>query len=118
MSYYYLQQKPKDFLKKRIEKAPNVKVFIDSGAHTFMSKPEFENKPLSFWENYAENYVQFVRDNKDFIFACANLDLELLFGIEQIDEWDEKYFKPLEKEGISACRLLLYFRDRVRNLSA
>lgn len=103
MSYYYLQQKPKDFLKKRIEKAPNVKVFIDSGAHTFMSKSGFEDKPLSFWENYAENYVQFVRDNKDFIFACANLDLELLFGIEQIDEWDEKYFKPLEKEGIPVC---------------
>lgn len=35
---------------------------------------------------------------KKFIFVAANLDLDMIVGREVVDRWNEKYFKPLEKD--------------------
>lgn len=104
MSYHYMKSKPKDFLKKRLEKHPDVKVFIDSGTFTFVQKmDEYKDKPDSFWEKYMTEYTEWVRYNKEHIFACADLDLDILVGTEKVDEWRKKYFEPLQKEGIEVC---------------
>lgn len=104
MSYHYLQKKEKDFLKKRIEEFPDLKIFIDSGAHTFLSnRDDYVDKPMSFWETYIKGYQDFLTANKDYIFACANLDIEAIVGIDKVDEWNDKYFKPVEESGIEVC---------------
>lgn len=104
MSYHYLQKKPKDFLKKRIEEFPDLKVFIDSGAYTFLTNSDkFQDKPLKFWEDYLQEYTDWVKDNREYIFACANLDIEFLVGNEQVDEWNDKYFLPVEEAGVEVC---------------
>lgn len=104
MSYHYLQGKPKNFLKKRIEEFPDLKVFIDSGAHTFLTNiDDYMDKPLSYWEKYVTEYTDWVKENKDYIFACANLDLEPILGNEKIDEFNDKYFLPIEDLGVQVC---------------
>lgn len=105
MSYHYLQKKGKNFLAKRLEEFPDLKVFIDSGAHTFFAnRDEYSQKSEEFWEDYLERYTNWVRDNKDYIFACANLDIEGLVGLDKVDEWNGKYFEPLEADtGVQVC---------------
>lgn len=104
MSYHYLQGKPKNFLKKRIEEFPDLRVFIDSGAHTFFQKiDEYRQKDEKFWDEYLTKYTEWVKDNSDYIFACANLDIEAIVGIDKVDEWNDKYFKPVEESGVEVC---------------
>lgn len=105
MSYHYLQKKPKDFLKKRIEEYPDVKVFIDSGAHTFLTNVDkFADKPMSFWDKYLQEYTDFIRYNKDYIFACADLDIDPIIGEEAVDNWRDTTFESLRKEtGVDVC---------------
>jgi hypothetical protein len=104
MSYHYFQNKPKDILSNRIKKYPDVKVFIDSGAFTFVTKAdEYKSKDDSFWKDYLTKYTNWVRENKEYIFACANLDIGRVVGFDKTDEWNKKYFKPLEDEGINVC---------------
>ena len=104
MSYHYLQGKPKNFLKKRIEEFPDLKVFIDSGAHTFFQKmDEYRQKDEKFWDEYLTKYTEWVKENKDYIFACANLDIEAIVGVDTVDKWNDKYFKPLEESGVEVC---------------
>lgn len=103
MSYHYLQSKKGDFLKERIEENPHVKVFIDSGAHTFLTNEKYLDMPNEFWEDYLEKYTAWLIKNKDYIFACANLDLEAIVGNELVDEWNDKYFKKVEEAGIQVC---------------
>lgn len=104
MSYHYLQKKPEGFLATRLAKYPDVRVFIDSGAHTFLANMDnWVDKPDSFWQEYLENYTNFIRKNKDFIFACADLDIDDLVGTEKVDQWRKEYFEPLEEEGVQVC---------------
>ena len=104
MSFLYAQRKGKGFIKKRAKQRPDVRFLIDSGAHTFLSRQdEYVDKPIEYWEKYLEDYTQFARDNKEHIFAIVELDIDDLVGIAQVEEWREKYFEPLEKEGISVC---------------
>lgn len=100
-TYYYFRKQKPDTLAKRFEETPDVRVFIDSGAYTFKEKGE--NLTIAKWEEYLEEYVQWARDNKDFIFAIANLDIEGIVGDDQVQKWNRKYFEPLEKEGIPVC---------------
>lgn len=110
-SYQYLKNKPKDFLKKKLADNPDVKVFIDSGAHTFFKDIEgYASKPAEYWESYLEEYTNFARENKDYIFAIANLDIGQIVGEEVEDEWNEKIFQPLEEEGIQVCYIWHSFR--------
>jgi hypothetical protein len=119
MSYHYLQDKPTGFLGKRLSKyettdllaqdgepvkKSEVKIMIDSGAHTFFQKfDEYKAKDDKFWDDYLTKYTNWVRENKQYIFACANLDIDAIVGIDKVDEWNDKYFKPLEAEGVQVC---------------
>ena len=104
MSYHYLQGKPKNFLKERLEEFPDLKVFIDSGAHTFYQKmDEYRQKDEKFWDEYLTKYTEWVKENSEYIFACANLDIEAIVGVDTVDKWNDKYFKPLEESGIEVC---------------
>ena len=104
VSYLYIQRKGKKFLQNRLEKHPNIKLMIDSGAHTFHAKEEeYKNKPMEFWEKYLENYTRFIRANKDYIFSCVELDIGNIVGFDKVDEFREKYFEPLKEEGILVC---------------
>lgn len=103
MSYLYLRRKGKKFLAERIAENPNVKFLIDSGAHTFLTNDEYKDKPIEYWEDYLEKYTKFLRENKDHIFAGVELDITSIVGQDKVDEWREKYFEPLEKEGVLVC---------------
>lgn len=104
MSYHYLQKKPKSFLKERMEEFPDLRIFIDSGAHTFFQKiDEYRQKDEKFWDKYLTKYTEFVKENKDFLFACANLDIEAIVGIDTVDKWNDKYFNLVEESGVDVC---------------
>ncbi len=105
MSYHYLQKKPKDFLKKRVEEFPDLKIFIDSGAHTFLAnRDDYMDKPMSYWESYIEGYIDFLTKNKEYVFACADLDIDFIVGQEQVDEWRDEVFESFKKDtGVEVC---------------
>jgi len=70
----------------------------DSGAFSFLSKLDGStSRKREFWEPYIEEYVQFLYDNASKIYCAANMDLDNVVGQAVVDEWNEKYFKPLEK---------------------
>lgn len=99
-SYHYFQKQPAGTLKRRLAETPGVNVFIDSGAFTFFDKPKYE---LRVYEEYIEHYVEWLRDNKEYIFAAAAMDLENIVGQDVVLEWNRKYFEPLKEEGILIC---------------
>lgn len=111
MSYHYLKGKPKNFLKERIKKYPDVRVFIDSGAYTFIVKQDdYMDKGQEFWDKYLTDYTDWVRDNAECVFACANLDIEKIVGQDTVDEWNDKYFEPLKEHGVDTC--YIWHKDR------
>lgn len=87
-----------------------MKILIDSGAFTFFKDPQYKDKTLEWWETYLKNYTEFVRTHRNYIFACVELDIDSLVGAEQVQEWREKYFYPLEQEGINV--IYLYHLDK------
>lgn len=105
ISYHYFQNKPVDVLAKRLEKSPDVTILVDSGAYTFkMTVGASQQKPESYWTTYIEKYLEWAKANKDYIFAIANLDIELVVGADKVMEWNAKYFEPFEREtGILVC---------------
>ena len=101
MSYHYISSKKLDM---RPYKEKGVKFFIDSGVYTFLNNEEYQDKPKEYWEAYIVRYLDWARANKEVIFALANVDLDLMFGTEIVDEWNEKYFEPFMLEtGIPVC---------------
>lgn len=111
MSYHYIQRKGKKFLEECKKNREDMRMLVDSGAHTFIKKEdEYSKKPPEYWESYLEKYTQFARDNKDLVFAVVELDIDYLVGQEKVEEWREKYFRPLEEEGIQ----VIYVWHRVR----
>lgn len=100
MSYEYLKGKGYSQLKKY----PDMHLFIDSGAYTYMSNPEFENYTVEQWEDQIHKYLAWAKKNKDSIFAIADLDLQYLVGEAKVNEWRKKYFEPFMLEtGIPVC---------------
>lgn len=100
MSYEYLKGKGYSQLKKY----PDMHLFIDSGAYTYITNPEFESYTVEQWEDQIEKYLAWARKHKDSIFAIADLDLQYLVGNEKVYEWRKKYFEPFMLEtGIPVC---------------
>ena len=116
MSYLYIRNKGVKILEERYEKCPGLKILLDSGAFTFNTSEEYQNKEkydLAYWEKHVDIYAKFIRKHKEHIFAAVELDIEYLVGLEKVDEWREKYFRPLEKEGIQ----IIYVWHEERGLS-
>lgn len=104
MSYFYVRRKGHKFLEERFGDH-SISLFIDSGAHTFMGDiDEYKKKPMSFWEDYIAKYLEWAKRNAAFIFAIAELDLDVIVGTKVVNEWRLKYFQPFEAEtGIPVC---------------
>lgn len=100
MSYEYLKGKGHAQLKKY----PDMHLFIDSGAYTYITNPEFESYTVEQWEDQIKKYLSWAKKHKDSIFAIADLDLQYLVGNEKVYEWRKKYFEPFMLEtGIPVC---------------
>ena len=103
MSYHYLQNS-KEPLSARLAGHEEMKLFIDSGAHTYQNDPKYAEKDLDYWENHLQKYLKWVEKNKDHIFAIANFDFENLVGGEKVLEWNAKYLEPfMLRTGIPVC---------------
>lgn len=81
-----------------------IKMFVDSGAFTYITDPTYHDMSIEYWETHIEKYLAWARKHKDIIFAIANLDLEMLVGTDVVWEWNKKYFEPFMIEtGIPVC---------------
>lgn len=101
MSYHYVQSKKLD---THMYESKGIKFLIDSGAYTYMSNPQYRDYTIDQWENHIQNYLNWARNHRDIIFAIASLDIEMLVGGDQVQEWNEKYFEPFMLEtGIPVC---------------
>lgn len=102
LSYHYIQNKHLN-MEKRF-KGKNVRVFIDSGAHTYQQDPKYEEVSVNEWEEYLKRYIKWAEKNKEYIFAIANFDFENIVGGEKVLEWNKKYFEPfMLRTGIPVC---------------
>lgn len=102
MSYHYLQNMHINMEKRFGGKG--VRLFIDSGAHTYQNDPKYENVTVEEWEEHLKKYLKWVERNKDYIFAIASFDFENVVGAEKVSEWNRKYFEPfMLHTGIPVC---------------
>lgn len=114
-SFLYLEKKGDfDIVKRRKKKFPNLKVMVDSGAHSFITDAgKYKSWSMQDFENYIERYVRWIKANKDYIFCAVEFDIDFalnfifagnnptsLFGPNKVAEWQEKYFLPLQEKGI------------------
>lgn len=101
LSYVYIRRRGLEEIEERLSHHKGMKVLIDSGAFTFFNDPQYREKPLEWWEKYLENYTSFIKKHRENIFACVELDIDEIVGEEQAQVWREKYFYPLEEDGIN-----------------
>lgn len=100
MSYEYLRTKGS----RQLKQYHDISLFIDSGAFTYMSNPQYTEYTIEQWEQHIHSYLSWARKHKDSIFGIAELDLQYLVGIEVVTEWRRKYFEPFMLEtGIPVC---------------
>jgi hypothetical protein len=100
VSYHYIRKRKQvydeEFLPLMKEK--DGLFMTDSGAFSLlMGKTKDEYYTPEFWTPYLEEYVQWLWDHKDHIYNAANLDLDIYVGRDQVDKWNDEYFKPLEE---------------------
>ncbi len=106
MSYEYLKGKGL----KQLKAHPDMHLFIDSGAYTYINDIKYHDISVEEWEDHIVKYLDWGRKHKDGIFAMADLDLQYLVGYEKVKEWREKYFEPFMLEtGIPIC--FIYHED-------
>lgn len=102
MSYHYLQ-KTHTNMEKRFGDG-NIRLFIDSGAHTYQQDPKYEEVTIEEWEQHLQKYLRWLEKNKKYIFAAANFDFENMLGADIVAEWNRKYFEPfMLRTGIPIC---------------
>lgn len=116
MSYLYITKQPGNILAARKKQSSDLKFMIDSGAHTLqvsMNKAPYNTWKVADFERYVKGYADWLRANKHLIFAAVELDIDYSlniaagkdgadqFGNTVIAEWREKYFHPLENEGLA-----------------
>lgn len=101
MSYVYAKGKGASKLKKHHD----MRLFIDSGAYTFLTDPSrCEGYTVEDWENYIVNYLDWARKHQENIFALADLDLQEMVGEDVVRGWRQKYFEPFMLEtGVPVC---------------
>lgn len=99
LTYMYAQKKGKKFMEERLANTPNAKIFVDSGAHTFLADEEtYKDKPIEYFEDYLKGYIKFAKENKDHIFAIVELDIAKIVGHEKVAEWRRNVFEKLTRE--------------------
>lgn len=77
---------------------------IDSGAFSFMGRTITEEMCTEeFWLPHVEKYVEYLDEHIANIFTAVNMDLDKIVGKDIVRKWNEKYFEPLEKKGLTVC---------------
>lgn len=109
-TYFHLRSSPsfRAALKRRKEKHPEMDFIVDSGAVSLRNKFAVKNDhdfTVKQWEDYAKEYVEWVHDNRQYIYACAELDIDDIIGTHTVLRWREQLFWPLEKAGVSVIYL-------------
>lgn len=100
MSYEYLKGKGSG----QIKKYTDMHLFIDSGAFTYMADPKYQAYTVEQWENQIKEYLTWAEKHKNSIFAMAELDLQLMLGLDVINDWRKRYFEPfMLRTGIPVC---------------
>lgn len=103
MSYHYIQNKHIN-IRKRFANLAKIRLFIDSGAHTYQNDPKYAEYDENYWEQHLQKYLKWVEYNKDYIFAIANFDFENVVGAETVNRWNREYFEPfMLRTGIPVC---------------
>lgn len=106
MSYEYLKGKGNRQLKAH----PDIHLFIDSGAYTYINDLKYDDVTVEEWEEHIIKYLEWAERHSDSIFAIADLDLQYLVGYPKVKEWREKYFEPfMLRTGIPVC--FIYHED-------
>lgn len=101
MSYHYIQNK--HISMSRFKEA-DVRLMIDSGAHTYQNDPKYADVSVEEWENHLQKYLKWAENHKDVIFAIASFDFENIVDPAIVDMWNKKYFEPfMLKTGIPVC---------------
>lgn len=107
VSYFYIRKNLSYWEKMLPKFKEEGGIFMtDSGAFSFMGKfkegtPEYDKMGTEeFWLPYLNEYLDWVKAHKEYIFSVANLDLDKIVGYDVVDKWNKKYFEPLEKDGI------------------
>lgn len=102
MSYHYIQSKHIK-MRDRFD-GTGVKLFIDSGAHTYQNDPKYLELPLEYWEKHLQKYLNWVERNRKYIFAIASFDFENIVGADTVDRWNREYLEPfMLRTGIPVC---------------
>lgn len=102
VSYFYIRKSLKYYDETLSSLKKNGGIFMtDSGAFSFMGgEITDEMRTEKYWLPYLEEYVEWLKKHKEFIFVAANLDLDVVLGHDVVRKWNKKYFEPLEKEGL------------------
>lgn len=99
ISYYYIRgQEPyvENDILPAIRKRGGL-FMTDCGAFSFYNDKLFDWEKFD-WEAYLKEYTGWLAKNKEYIFSACNLDIDVVVGHAQVVDWNEKYFKPLEKD--------------------
>lgn len=100
MSYEYLKNKGNSILKKY----PDIHLFIDSGAFTYLTDAKYELYTIKQWEDQIKKYLKWAKSHKEYIFAIAELDLTKMVGLEVVERWRRELFEPFMLEtGVPVC---------------
>lgn len=100
MSYEYLKGKGL----KQLKKYPDIRLFIDSGAYTYMNDPKYEEYTVEQWEEQVKSYLNWIEKHRSQIFAACELDLQYIVGCDAVDKWRKTYFEPfMLRTGIPIC---------------
>lgn len=106
MSFLHLQKHGTDLIKCRKEKNPEIKFLIDSGAHTLQvstGKPPYNTWTHTDYTNYVKEYVKWLKENRKYIFAAVELDIDYCVGTGVVEQWQKRYFEPLQELGMDIC---------------
>ncbi len=106
-----------DFVKRRKLANPEIHIMVDSGAHTFLTNHQkFASWTRKKFDEYAEGYAKWLHDNRQYLFAAVELDLDYAlnmilgggvanstFGTNIVESWQRNLFMPLERKGLPIC---------------
>ena len=102
ISYHYVQHKRISLSSRFADQ--HISLFVDSGAHTYQNDPKYFEYTADYWEEHIQKYLKWAEKNKQYIFAIANADFELLLGSDVVDRWNREYFEPfMIKTGVPVC---------------
>ena len=115
MSYLYLEDRGVKLLHDRKNQHPDLKVMIDSGAHTLQTnchKAPYNTWKLADYERYLRKYVEWLKAQRDYVDVAVELDISYplnvsvgkqgddAYGHQIVEGWRRKYFAPLADQGI------------------